>query len=287
VAPGVGALSLVGASDPEYPGQLRDLDDPPRQLWALGDIALLSRPLVSIVGTRRATSYGTRITRELAAAFARAGACVVSGMARGVDAVAHTAALEAGGATIAVLGCGADVAYPHAHRGLHARIANSGLVISEMPPGAHPHGGSFQARNRIIAALARLVIVVEAGVRSGALITSSVAMELGRDVGAIPGPIDSPQSEGTNRLIRDGAHPLTSIEDALALAGLTPPPRNLPAFATDAEERVWAALGQGAATMDELCAAAALPTSECMATVTGLELRGVLECALTGAIRRR
>lgn len=248
---------------------------------------MLARPLVSIVGTRRATSYGTRVTRELAAAFARAGACVVSGMARGVDAVAHASALHAGGGTIAVLGCGVDVPYPRMHRDLHARIARHGLLLSEMQPGAHPHGGSFQARNRIIAALSPLVIVVEAGVQSGALITSSVALDLNRDVGAVPGPIDSPQSEGTNRLMRDGAHPITSIEDALALARLTPPPRNLPALATDAEERVWTALGRGVATMDELCAAARLPTASCMAAVTALEIRGVLECALTGAIRRR
>jgi len=286
-APARHELILVEATDPSYPPRLHDLPTPPARLWALGDLDMLSRPLVSIVGTRRATSYGTRVTRELAAAFARAGACVVSGMARGVDAVAHASALDAGGGTIAVLGCGVDVAYPRMHRDLHARIARSGLLLSEMPPGAHPHGGSFQARNRIIAALSRLVIVVEAGVQSGALITSSIALDLNRDVATVPGPIDSPQSEGANRLMRDGAHPITSVEDALALAGLTAPPRNLPALATDAEARVWTALGRGAATMDELCAAARLPTAACMAAVTALEIRGVLECALTGAIRRR
>lgn len=280
-------MVLLASGDAHYPQQLHDLTAPPARLWALGDIELLSRPLVSIVGTRKATSYGVRVTRELAGAFARAGACVVSGMARGVDAVAHTAALDVGGGTIAVLGCGVDVAYPRMHRDLHARIATSGLLLSEMAPGARPHGGSFQARNRIIAAVSRLVIVVEAGVKSGALITASAAVDLDRHVGAVPGPIDSPQSEGANRLLRDGAQPITSIEDALALAGLTQPPRSLPALATEAEERVWTALGRGAATMDELCAAARLPTATCMAAVTSLEIRGVLECALTGAIRRR
>jgi DNA processing protein len=119
------------------------------------------------------------------------------------------------------------------------------------------------------------------------LITADCGRDLHRDIAAVPGPIDSPQSEGSNQLFRDGAHPITSIEDALALAGLTPPPRRLPDMATDAERRVWAALGRGAATMDELCAAARLPTAECMAVVTALELRGTVECALTGAIRRR
>lgn len=273
--------------DSNYPVRLRELEKRPDPLWAWGNMEVLDGPIVAIVGTRQATGYGERITRELATAFCRAGACVVSGMARGIDGVAHTAALDAGGRTAAVLGCGVDVAYPRLHRALHARIAQQGLLLSEMQPGAHPHGGSFQARNRIIAALASVVIVVEAGVRSGALITAAEAQQLDRDVAGVPGPIDSPQSEGVNVLIRDGAHPITSVADALALAGLTPPARRLPDLASDAERRVWRALECGAGTMDELCAAAKLPTSECIATVSSLELRGIVECALTGAIRRR
>jgi DNA processing protein len=277
----------LAPGDAGFPATLGDLASPPACLWAIGNLEMLAPPIVAIVGTRQATGYGERITREVAAAFARAGACVVSGMARGIDAVAHRAALDAGGRTIAVLGCGVDVPYPRMHAALHARIAEQGLLLSEMPPGAHPHGGSFQARNRIIAALASLVVVVEAGVKSGALITAEDGMQLQRHVAAVPGPIDSPQSEGTNLLFRDGAHPITSVADALALAGLTPPTRRLPDMATDAERRVWAALERGAGTMDELCAAARLPTAECVAVVTALELRGIVECALTGAIRRR
>lgn len=277
----------IALGDSAYPPSVRDLPDPPDPLWVAGNLDILAAPLVAIVGTRQATGYGERITRELAAAFARGGACVVSGMARGIDGVAHAAALDAGGRTIAVLGCGVDVAYPRLHLHLHARIAEQGLLMAEMPPGAHPHGGSFQARNRIIAALATLVIVVEAGMKSGALLTAEDALKLERLVAGVPGPIDSPQSEGTNVLIRDGAHPITSVADALALAGLTPPTRTLPALASDSETRVWKALGAGAGTMDELCAAARLPTAECMAVVTSLELRGIVECALTGAIRRR
>src|SRR5207249_9854011 len=143
--------------------------------------------------------------RELAGALARAGACVVSGMALGIDAIAHRAALEVNGRTIAVLGTGVDIAYPRAHRGLHAEIVARGLVLSELPPGAHSHGGSFPLRNRIIAALAKVTIVVEAPEGSGALITSERALDLNRTVAAVPGPIDSPQSEGTNKLIREGA----------------------------------------------------------------------------------
>src|SRR5205814_10394037 len=128
-----------------------------------------------------------------------------SGMARGIDGVSHVAALDAGGMTAAVLGTGVDIAYPPSHRTLHARIASAGLLLSELPPGAHSHGGSFRKRNRLIAALARLTIVIEAPVKSGALYTAHDAADLDRDVGAVPGPIDSPKSEGSNLLFRDGA----------------------------------------------------------------------------------
>ena len=166
--------------DPRYPAALRDLPDPPRTLWARGDLALLDRVCVAIVGTRRATSYAERVTREQARALARGGACVISGLARGVDGAAHRAALEADGATCAVLGTGLDVAYPKAHAALQSDIGVRGLLLSELPPSLAAHGGSFPRRNRIIAALARATIVVEAGVKSGALITASHALDLNR-----------------------------------------------------------------------------------------------------------
>jgi DNA processing protein len=281
------AIERIGRGDTSYPAALNDLPNPPAQLWWLGDLSLLDRPLVTIVGTRRATGYGERITRELAGSLARAGACIVSGMALGIDAAAHRAALEVGGVTIAILGTGADVAYPRAHVSLHREIIGSGLVMSELPPGAHSHKGSFPNRNRILAAVSALTIIVEAPFGSGALITAQDATELGRDVAVVPGPIDSPQSQGSNLLLRDGAHPIVSVADALSLAKLAPQPRADPRVDDEVEMRVWNALGHGAATVDELCSRSALPVAECLTAVTGLELRGAVECALTGEVRRR
>jgi DNA processing protein len=280
-------IHTIGEGDPGYPEQLRDLGDPPERLWWSGDWSVLAQPLVAIVGTRRATSYGLRVTRELAGALARGGACVISGMALGIDAAAHQAALDAGGATVAVLGTGADVPYPRAHVRLHRDILQHGLVISEMPPGARSHRASFIKRNRIIAALAKVTIVVEAPFGSGALWTAKAALDLHRDLGAVPGPIDSPQSQGANELMRDGAQTIASIDDALCLAGLAPRHNAQPRVDDEGEMRVWSALGQGAATLDQLCARSALPVAQCLTAVTTLELRGAIECALTGEIRRR
>jgi DNA processing protein len=280
-------LELVTEMDADYPIALRDLQDPPAILWRRGSLDVLRDPIIAVVGTRRATPYGQRMTREIVGALARGGATIVSGMALGIDATAHKAALDVGGRTVAVLGTGADVAYPRGHVALHREIGARGLVLSELPPGARSNRGSFPKRNRIIAGLARLTIVVEAPVLSGALITARDANELGRDVAAVPGPIDSPQSQGTNEYIRDGAHPITCVADALMLAGLTPQRRAAPAMDDETELRIWSALGDGAATLDELCARSALPVTQCLTAVTRLELRGAVECALTGEIRRR
>jgi DNA processing protein len=274
--------------DEGYPPALLDLRDPPRVLWAIGDGATLRPPVVAIVGTRKATAYGERVTREIAGSLARAGACVVSGMARGIDGIAHIAALEADGRTVAVLGTGVDIAYPAGHRPLHARIRAHGLLLSEELPGAHAGPGSFPRRNRLIAALATVTIVVEAGVKSGAMITAGHALELGRTIAAVPGPIDAPQSAGTNSLVRDGATVIAEVADALQLIGLTRPIRRHDAtIATDSERAVWGALGDGALDVDTLAMRAGLPARECLAAITTLELSGAIECALTGEIRRR
>ena len=258
-------------------------------LWVRGrlDMARSQSPIVAVVGTRRATSYGLRVTSGIAGAFARAGATIVSGMALGIDAAAHRAALDAGGATVAVLGTGADVAYPRAHASLHREIAENGLVISELPPGSRSDPGSFPRRNRIIAGLACLTIVIEAPIKSGALITSGAALELGRDVAAIPGPIDSPQSGGANELIRDGAHAITSVADALRLVGLAAETPSRPTITAPAERRVFEALDCAVPSLDELCARSGLPVAECLSAVTGLEIRGIIECTVTGEVRRR
>lgn len=281
---------LILLEDPEYPAPLLDLHDPPPFLFAYGDISLLARPAVAIVGTRRATHYGERVTDALAGALALAGACVVSGMARGIDAAAHKAALARGGATVAVLGTGVDVPYPVGHRTLHRTIASKGVVLSEFPCGAKPEPGWFPRRNRIIAALARLTIVVEAGARSGASITAGYATDLGRDVGAVPGPIDSPQSVRTNQLIQDGAHAILTPRDALDLMKLADPAvaRPDPTIALTGDERaVWAALEDGATPLDVLPSRASLAPNRALAAATALEVAGLIEMLSSGELRRR
>lgn len=272
--------------DPRYPEALLDLSNPPPILWARGDLSMLQKPCVAIVGTRRATAYGSRVTRELAGALARAGACVVSGLARGIDANAHHGALEADGATCAVLGTGLDVVYPKAHDQLQAEIGSRGLLLSELEPNDPSKKGSFPKRNRIIAALARLTIVVEAGIPSGARLTAEAADRLNRMVGAVPGPIDVPQAAYSNRLLRDGAHPITCMQDAIALMGLTAPIRLAAIPEGSIERRLWDALSEGAADLDTLCTRSGLPAREGVAAASALELLGLVECALTGEVRR-
>lgn len=291
-ADGMGAR-ILASGDSAYPERLLDLPDPPPVLFSIGALGILDAPCVAIVGTRRATSYGERMTFEIADALARAGVSVISGMARGIDGMAHRAALAAGGGTIAVLGTGVDIAYPNAHRALHAEIAQRGLLLSEELPGDRASGGSFPKRNRIIAALASVTIVVEAPHRSGALITASHALELNRDVAAVPGAIDVPQSAGPNALLRDGAIMIAEIADVLALAGVQASGVSArgataaPVMADGAQRAVWNALEAPAPDLDALAARAALPARNCLAAVSALELSGAIECALTGEIRRR
>ena len=280
------ATRQLERGDPAWPAALADCPAPPRRLWLRGDAALLERPCVALVGTRDATVYGERVAHELARALAAAGACIVSGLARGIDAAAHRGALDAGGATVAVLGTGVDVVYPRGHAGLQARIADTGLLVSELAPDCAAHGGSFPRRNRLIAALARTTIVVEAGVRSGALITAMHALEMGRTVAAVPGPIDVPQAQGSNELLRDGAVAITGIAEAVTLLGLDAPVRAVDLPTEPAERSLWDALARGASTLDALCARAELPAREGMAAVAALELRGLVRCELTGEIRR-
>ena len=272
-----------------YPEELADLGEHiPTTLWMRGSLETLAvRPRVAIVGTRRATSYGLRVTRELAASAARAGASIVSGLAAGIDGAAHRAALDADGATVAVLGTGLDHSFPVGNRGLQQEIGERGVLLTEL---AHEQRGTsftFPKRNRIIAALAAVTVVVEAPEKSGALCTADFAQELGRTIAAVPGPIDQPQSAGSNRLIRDGAQVITSAEDLLALLGLTPAARMSRADPASGEGRVWRALADGALDMDTLCHRSGLPAAECMVAVTALELAGSIECAMSGEIRRR
>jgi DNA processing protein len=291
-------LTLLG--EPEYPAGLLELSDAPPALWSRGDRAVLGvQPAVALVGTRAASPYGLRCARALATALARVGAIVVSGMARGVDGAAHEAALDAGAPSVAVLGTGADVAYPAAHRALHARLGAVGVVLSESWPGAAATPGAFPRRNRLIAALAQVTVVVEAGVKSGALITAAHALDLGRSVGAVPGPIDSACAAGCNALLRDGAHVLATAADVLTLAGCDAaspvgaasaapgaPPTAPPGLGDD-ERALWNALGAPASGPDVLAERTGLPARRCMTALTALELAGLVESGWGGSIARR
>ncbi len=209
---GVTALTW---DDPDYPDSLRTIDRSPPVLFVRGTIEARDDFAVGVVGTRRASGYGREVAHALGTELARNGVTVVSGLALGVDAVAHRAALDAGGRTLAVLGSGVDQLYPLQNRQIGEEIPNRGALISDYPMGAKPEARNFPPRNRIISGLSRAVVIVEAGERSGALITAEFAAEQGRDVWAVPGSILASNSTGTNRLIREGASPLTSIDDLL------------------------------------------------------------------------
>lgn len=221
--------AVVKASDPSFPSPLQMIADPPPRLWVLG--RLPESPGVAVVGTRRATRYGLGLAREMGRAIASAGWVVVSGLARGVDGAAHRGCLDSGGVGVAVLGSGVDVWYPPEHRDLgEDLIAAGGAVISEYPPGTRPEPWRFPARNRIISGLSAAVVVTEAAEKGGALITARLAAEQGREVFAVPGDVSRPTSEGTNRLIRDGAHPVVGAEDLIEALSLVlgPPPADPP-----------------------------------------------------------
>jgi len=208
-------------------------------------------------------------------------------MARGIDGAAHRTAIEEGGKTVAVLGTGIDVPYPVGHRHLHRSIADHGLVLSENPPGMTAYKGAFPRRNRIIAALSPVTIVVEAGFKSGALNTASQALELGRVVAAVPGPIDSEQSQGSNQLLRDGAVMIASVDDALGLLGVLPAKdRPIPTLPEN-EQRVWSALEKSFLEVDALAAKSGLTIPDCFAAITSLEIMGLIDCSPAGEIRRR
>lgn len=205
-------METLSWSDDAYPKALLRLADPPPVLFLRGRTELLARSGVAVVGARRCTARGKDLARKLGRALARAGVDVVSGMALGVDAAAHYGALDGEGGTVAVVGRGADAPYPPSHAGLFRRLLERGLVVSEFLPGTPPLAHHFPRRNRIMAALARTVVVVEAGARSGALITVEHALDLGRDVWAVPGPIDTPTCAGSNQLLAEGALPLVSLD---------------------------------------------------------------------------
>ena len=287
---------LVGWLDPDYPPLLREIPSPPLALFVSGEPARLWHPAIAVVGSRGPSAGGLRHARDFAATLASAGVCVASGLATGIDTAAHEAALAAGGLTLAVLGAGHDQPYPPSQAPLQARIAETGVVVSEYPPGTPPRRSQFPARNRILAGLALGTLVVEAGMKSGALITAKQAASSGREVFALPGSIDNPLARGCHQLIRDGAQLVESPDDILAA---------LPPLATglgtvlarrlaqsDAVERLsespsidtespdgdpnglWQALGHDPTDMDELVSRTGLTAATLSSMLLVMELQG-------------
>jgi DNA processing protein len=271
-------IRWLARSTGSFPRSLAAIFDPPVGLFVRGeeDIALLERPAVAIVGARSCSPYGASVARTLGRELAVAGLVVVSGLARGIDGEAHRGALEAGGTTIAVLGCGVDRVYPAAHAELARRVAERGLIVSEYAPGVEPAPWRFPARNRVIAGLAAATVVVEARERSGALITADLALEEGREVFAVPGEITSALSAGTNALLRIGATALTSSTDVLEAFGIAP----TPAVSVDlspAGELLLTRLRDRPAAVDELTRELAVPASEIATALAELELAALVD----------
>ena len=262
----------------ELPELLRQIHDPPPTLFLRGaaEVEVLGRPAVAIVGARACSTYGAQVARMLGRELAASGLVVVSGLARGVDGEAHRGALDAGGVTVAVLGCGIDRDYPAAHTELARRICERGLVVSEYEPGVEPAPWRFPARNRIIAGLTAATVIVEARERSGALITADFALEDGREVFAVPGEITSMLSTGTNRLLRQGATPLTSTEDVLELFGLSPGQRPPAPTLSIVAAKLLERLADGAVSADELARATELEPGPLAAGLAELELEGLV-----------
>lgn len=275
-------LTLISWDSPDYPSYLREIPKPPPLLYVKGKIEEIDRFAVAVVGTRRLTSYGRQITRELVSGLVASGVTVVSGLARGIDGIAHKTALEFGGRTLAVLGSGIDRIYPAEHTGLVDRILaeQRGAVISEYGLGVKPDSRNFPQRNRIISGLSLGVVVVEAGQRSGALITSKFALEQGREVFAVPGNVNSPASKGPNRLIQDGAKLVSTVEDILEELNLkmvleqSAVQMVLPDSAEEAA--LMAQLSSQPTHIDELIRAANLPSSLVGSTLTMMELKGMV-----------
>lgn len=267
---------MLTLNDTTIPARLQKLPQPPRQLFIRGDLMpLLDRPCVGIVGSRKVSPYGRSITEKLARELATQGVVIVSGLALGVDSIAHQAALDAGGLTIAVLPSGVDEVYPAAHRNLAERIVNGGgVLVSEYPSGTVAWKENFIARNRIISGLSNALIVTEAALKSGSLHTARFALEQGIDVFAIPGNITSVTSEGTNNLIKAGAIPVTDVNDILSRLRIKPVNTTLPLGDNEEEQAILNQIVAGVSDGNELQQLSGLPIDIFNQTLTMLELNG-------------
>ena len=273
-------IRVITWQDETYPRRLKEIDQPPPVLYCLGEYLPEDEWAVAIVGTRRISPYGRQVTEEIASHLARNGVTVVSGLARGVDGMAHQAALNAGGRTLAVLGSGLNRVYPPEHRRLADQIIARGALLCDYPPGTPPEASNFPPRNRIISGLSLAVVVVEAGETSGALITAKFAAEQGREVFAVPGNILAPQSQGTNRLVQQGAHPLLHVKDLLEALELNAILEHkaarsvLPADAIEAQ--LLGVLGSEPVHVDEIRSKTGMPIEKVSATLALMELKGMV-----------
>jgi len=265
----------------DYPRRIKEIEQAPPVLYLRGELLPEDEWAVAVVGTRRITAYGRQVAEEIARGLAQSGVTVVSGLARGVDAIAHFSALEAGGRTLAVLGNGVDRIYPPENRKLAENIISAGALISDYPPGTPPDAANFPPRNRIISGLSMAVVVVEAGERSGALITAAFAADQGRDVFAVPGSIHAPQSVGANRLVQQGARPFLGVSDLLQTLNLTRVAeqsqvrKTLPADAN--ESRLLDVLCDQPLHVDELSQQMGMPISALTAALVMMELKGMVK----------
>ncbi|MFN8435709.1 MAG: DNA-processing protein DprA [Anaerolineales bacterium] len=273
-------IKILTWADEEYPNRLKEIDQPPPVLYIRGEYLMDDLFSVAIVGTRKVTAYGRQVTEEIASFLAANGITVVSGLARGVDAIAHQTALKAGGRTIGILGSGVDRIYPPEHRGLAEQMMQRGAIISDYAVGTPPDASNFPSRNRIISGLSLAVVVIEAAETSGALITAEFAAEQGREIFAVPGSILAPQSKGTNRLIQKGAQPLLTPADLMQALDLTrmdkqkSARRILPSDETEA--RVLNTLSSEPLHVDEIRNLANLPIEKISAALAMMELKGMV-----------
>ena len=278
-------IEVIAINDDHYPALLREIYDPPSFLYTRGQLSLLQTPQLAIVGSRRTSKQGQQNAYQFSKAFAEHGFTVTSGLALGVDAESHRGALACGGNTIAVLGTGIDVVYPRSNRELFEQIAEQGLIVSEYPPGRQAHRGQFPRRNRIISGLSLGILVIEAAVQSGSLITARCGLEQGREVFAMPGSIHNPASRGCHALIRQGAKLVETVDHVIEeLAGWLPAETRSHSAAQQltlelpgSEQALLDQLGYDLASVDELQQRVDLPMAELMAGLTQLELKGAVE----------
>lgn len=277
------SIREISLGDADYPELLRSIKNPPPTLYYRGNLDLCGTPCLAVVGARKATPYGKWVAYNIAKRAAEHGVTIISGMASGIDSCGHLGALDAGGNTIAVLGCGPDICYPRTNRELMNRIARTGLILSEYPSGSQPLAWQFPARNRIISGLSYGVLVAEASLHSGSLITASLALDQGREVFAVPGNINNIYSIGTNKLIQDGATPLADVDDILDLLGIREmhtQKKHRALLGEDEELLLKFVTDYGSVTLDRLCMLSGKAPATVGALVTILEMKGMVQTSM-------